>query len=270
MSDIKPINGNVFIIRDAIEKTHLGLHVSEKALTKNMNGVITHIESDKFVTLGSRVHIPHYNVKDVVVDGIEYVIAKEGDLFAELKGDTYQPINGYVKVRKCENDHIRGEDDKIVLHMTDNYIETTNWVEIIGVADDCKYVTSDDIGMFCVAPESSENLARLLYSKEYMLKENQIKYTVNGDNMIKPIGNCVILELYNNGENEYGIKTNSNVYTVISIGSGIKLKNGNVISSDLAVNSKVIVKDTDMIKMGHDSHNYFITDDDNIFIELTK
>ena len=167
--------------RDPQETTHLGMAVSQKALTKNLNGVITHIETDKNVTIGSRVHVPHYNVKEFIIDGIEYAVAKAGDLFAKLEGDAYQPINGYLKVRKCENDHVRGEDDEIVLHMTDKHIEATNWVEIIGVADDCKHITSEDIGMFCVAPESDEKLARILYSKEYMLHESKIEFLTDGE-----------------------------------------------------------------------------------------
>jgi co-chaperonin GroES (HSP10) len=164
-----------------MEKTHLGVDISEKALTKNYRGVITHAGNDKIVTIGQRVHIPHFKVVDYDIDGEEYAVTKESDLFAIEDGTAYVPINRHVLVRKCVNDHMRDEAGEIVLHMTDGFIELTNWVEIIDVSDDCEHITREDIGSFCVAPESSEKLQRILYSKDFMLHESAIEFVTDGD-----------------------------------------------------------------------------------------
>jgi co-chaperonin GroES (HSP10) len=178
---MKAINGNVFIERLPQEKKHLGLHVSEKALTKNFLGVIRHIESDNFVTIGDVVHIPHYGVQDIEVDGTEYALTKASKLFAKRNGDSYQPINKYVKVRKCTNDHIRDKSGEIALYMTENHIEKTEWVEIIEVAGDCKTMCDRYLGMFCVAPENSERLARIGYTEDFCLHEDEIRFVTDGD-----------------------------------------------------------------------------------------
>ena len=170
-----------FIKRNEQLATHMGLEISEKALTKNYEGVLKSTGNDKFVTNGDAVLVPHYGVTDYLVDGVEYAVAKVSDLFAMKEGDSYRPINNYVKVRKCVNDHIRGEDEEIVLHMTDGFIENTTWTEIIDVADDCKHLTKSDIGMFCVAPESSDLLQRILYTKDYCLHESAIEFVTTGD-----------------------------------------------------------------------------------------
>lgn len=175
---------HVFIKRYPMEKTFLGLDISEKALTKNYIGRIEAInDSYKNVGLGvgDDIHVPHYMVNDVEIDGTEYAITKVGDLFAKKEGDTYLPVNGYVLVRKCENDHIRDESGEIALYMTENHIEHTHWVEVIAVADDCKMMDKKYIGYFCVAPESDDKLQRILYSKDYCLHESLIKFVTPGD-----------------------------------------------------------------------------------------
>ena len=174
MKELKALGKWVFIKRDKQEETFLGLNISQKALTKNLKGCISHCVDNR--KLGWRVHIPHYRVIDYNVGGDEYAVIKESDLFAKEDGDSFRPVNKFVKVRKCENDHIRDGDGNIVLFHTDSNVEQTNWVEILDVAEDCDHLTEDDIGMFCVAPERSENLRRLLYSKDYMLHQDEITF----------------------------------------------------------------------------------------------
>jgi co-chaperonin GroES (HSP10) len=178
---IKAQNDNVFIERLPMEKTHLGMEVAEKACVKNHIGVVKFIESDKYVTSGDEVLIPHYNVTDVTVDGIEYAVAKGCDLFAIRKGDTYLPINRNVLVQKCVNDHIRDEDGEIALHMTENHIEFTEWVEVVDVAKDCKSMCDRYKGMFCVAPENDQALARIGYTSMFCLHEDSIQFVTTGD-----------------------------------------------------------------------------------------
>jgi co-chaperonin GroES (HSP10) len=177
----RAIGNWVFIRRDEKENKYNGLEISDKAKVKNYQGQVECAGNDKFVTSGERVLIPHYGVQDYEVDGEEYAVAKVGDLFAKEEGDGFLPINGFVKVLKCQNDHVMGEDGEIALHMTDGFIEQTNWVEILDVADDCKHLTKEDIGSFCIAPESSDDLQRILYSKEYCLKESAIEFVTDGD-----------------------------------------------------------------------------------------
>jgi hypothetical protein len=162
---IRAISGNVFIKRDE----------------ENMEGVIKAVENDKFVVCGDKVHIPHYGVTDMEIDGEEYAVAKASELFAVLEGETYKPINRHIKVRKCVNDHMRDKSGEIALYMTENHIENTNWVEIIDVAKDCDKIVKKYIGYFCVSPENSERLSRILYSKDFMLHEDEVEFVTNGD-----------------------------------------------------------------------------------------
>lgn len=178
---IEAIGDNVFILRDPVERKHLDMEISEKALTKNYVGEITSLAGYKNVTIGDRVLIPHYGVIDYEVDGEEYAVVKHSKLFAKIEDGEHKPINGFVKVRKCVNDHLRDASGEIALYMTENQIENTNWVEVIDVADDCKNMRKEYIGMFCVAPESSENLQRILYSKDYMLLESEIEFLTTGE-----------------------------------------------------------------------------------------
>lgn len=178
---MKALGSWIFIKRLPVEKKHLGMEISEKALTKNYAGEITASGCYKNVTVGDRVLIPHYGVIDYEVDGEEFAVVRQGKLFAKITDDEYSPINGFVKVRKCVNDHIRDESGAIALHMTENHIENTTWVEVIDVAEDCKNMRKEYIGMFCVAPESSENLQRILYSKDYMLHEDEIQFLTTGE-----------------------------------------------------------------------------------------
>ena len=178
---MRAINNNVFIERLPMETTHMGMDISEKALTKNFRGIIKAVESDKNVVFGQTVHIPHYGVKDMEIDGTEYAVTKVGELFAVLEGDTYKPINRFVKVRKCVNDHIRDSSGEVSFYMTENHIEKTNCVEILDVADDCETMCGRYIGYYTFAPENDEKLARLGYSKDFMLHEDLIKFVTDGE-----------------------------------------------------------------------------------------
>ena len=153
MKSIKANSDWVFIKRNPIEDHGFSVEISGKALTKNYVGEITASGCYKTVTIGDRVLIPHYGVIDYEVDGEEFAVVRQGKLFAKITDDEYSPINGFVKVRKCVNDHIRDESGAIALHMTENHIENTTWVEVIDVAEDCKNMRKEYIGMFCVAPE---------------------------------------------------------------------------------------------------------------------
>lgn len=270
MKSFKAIGDWVFVKRDPVDTNHLGLDYSEKALTKNYLGVITNSGRNyKFVTNGQKVHLPHFGVTDYVIDGIEYAVVRDGDLFA-IKSDesAFVPINQHVLVRKCVNDHERDDKGEVSLFRTDEHIETTNWVEIIDVSDDCEYITREDIGCFCIAPESSEKLQRLLYSKDYCLKEDVIKFKIDGENMIKPIGDTVILKLYNDGIGEFGIEVASKVYEVVSFGTGLKSKMGIIIPLDLEVGEKVVLKDEGIASINNDGVKYFYTSEDNISITI--
>lgn len=172
---IKAINGNTFLKREAQEQKFGAIDISDKAQVKSHRAFVAN--GEKF--LGEMVHVPHYGVTDMDICGEERAVCKEERLFAVYR-DGWKPVNGYVKVRKCENDHIRDESGEIALYMTDNHIEGTEWVEVIDVADDCKKVGREYIGLFCVSPESDERLARIEYTKDYCLHEDLIEFLTDG------------------------------------------------------------------------------------------
>lgn len=176
----KPINAWIFIRRDETEAKHLGLDISEGARVKSLTGTVA-FGDGQTVKPGDRVHLPHYKVVDYEIFGVEYAVVKESDLFAIEKHGIFHPINQYVKVRKCENDHIRDESGDIALYMTENNIQFTNWVEILEVADDCHPALKENIGWFFVAPENDENVRRLGHSYDYMVHESLIEFITDGD-----------------------------------------------------------------------------------------
>jgi co-chaperonin GroES (HSP10) len=180
-NNLKAVGNWVFIKRDAQEKTHNDIEISDGAQVKSYRGAVHSSGSDKFVTSGDRLLIPHYGVVDYNVGGSEFAVVKDSVLYAKEKDDQFSPVNKFVKVLKCQNDHVCDQKGEVVLHMTDGFLENTNWVEILDVADDCEHLTKEDIGKFCVAPESSDDLQRILYSKEYCLKESAIEFVTDGD-----------------------------------------------------------------------------------------
>ena len=165
-----------------MQKTHLGLHVGEKAMVRNLIATIERV-SDGCSTLkpGDRIHLPHHRVQDVEIEGKEYAIAKEKDIAAVCLGDGFSPINGYVHVRKCVNDHVRDENGEISLYMTEKHIEWTHWVEVLAVAADCKKMKAEHIGLFTVSPESDDRLCRMLYTEDFMIHEDLVHFLTEGD-----------------------------------------------------------------------------------------
>jgi hypothetical protein len=174
---MRAINGNVFIIRDEKEADVDGISISEGAQVGSSYGTIAFIDGGcEWASIGDRVHIPHYGVIDMEIDGREYAVCKADRLFY-VNGE---PVNGYVLVRKCENDHIRDEDGSIALYMTDKHIEWTNWVEVLEVAPSCRNIRPEWTGLFCPAPESDERLARIGTSKDFCLHEELIEFLTEG------------------------------------------------------------------------------------------
>lgn len=173
MENLKAINGNVFIKRDATETEREGVLISDGAQVGSCFGEIVAIDgSCKFAKAGDSVNIPHFGVKDIEYDGEVYALCKADRLFL-VNGE---PVNGYVQVRKCENDHIRDESGEIALYMTEKHIEYSMWVEILVVADDCRRIPKKWEGLFAPSPESDERLARIGYTKEFCLHEDLIEF----------------------------------------------------------------------------------------------
>lgn len=177
MSKLEAISGNVFVVRDEQESEVDGIQISDGAQVGNMWGTIIAIGDCKYAKVGDRVHIPHYGVLDVDYDGKTYAMFKQSALFF-VNGD---PVNGYAMVRKCSNDHIRDESGEIALFMTENHIETTHWVEILDVATDCENLKPEYKGLYCIAPENDEKLARIGNSKDFCLHESLIQFLTDGE-----------------------------------------------------------------------------------------
>lgn len=175
MSGLKAISGNVFVIRDERETSCDGIEISDGAAVKSLNGTVAFADCD-LVKPGDRVHIPHYGVQDMEYGGTEYAMFKAERLFFA----NGEPINGYALVRKCEEDHVRDEHGEIALYMTEKHIESTNWVEILDVAGDCKTLSKRYKGMFSPLPENDERLARLGNSKDFCAHESLVPFLTEG------------------------------------------------------------------------------------------
>lgn len=64
-----------------------------------------------------------------------------------------KPLNDFVLVRKCVNDHVRNEDGSVLLYKTDFSYDTTNWAEIIGVGNKCSETIKGMLGFLVQCPE---------------------------------------------------------------------------------------------------------------------
>ncbi len=165
---IKAISGNVFIKPDPKEDEVGVIGISAGATTRASYGDIIAIDGKcEFAKVGDRVHIPHYGVVDMEIDGEEYAVCKTNRLFLVNQ----KAVNDYVKVRKCSNDHVRDEDGEIALYMTENHLENTNWCEVIEWPNNEKYH-----GLFCVLPENDDRLARIGRSKDFACHTDLIDF----------------------------------------------------------------------------------------------
>lgn len=177
MRDIKARNGMVFAIRDEAESSRGGIDISEGAIVKSMDATIAFCDDNcGFAESGDRIHLPHFGVDDIEIDGVEYATFRDSRLFFA----NGSPINKYVLVRKCEEDHVRDESGEIALYMTDKHIETTNWCEVLECADDCQSMSNEYQGLFTPLVESDERLARLGNSKDFCVHEDLIKFVTEG------------------------------------------------------------------------------------------
>ncbi len=172
MSKLEALNGYVFVLRDPKEHNVGGISISDGAQVGSLFGTIACIGECSYASVGDRVHIPHYGVMDVEVNGQVYAMFKQDRLFF-ANGEC---VNGYALVRKCANDHIRDDDGEIALYMTEKHIEWTTWVEVLDIAEDCLTLNRRYIGMYCVAPENDEKLARIGNTKDFCLHESLIQF----------------------------------------------------------------------------------------------
>jgi len=180
---LRAINDWVIIERDATDDTFDGVEISDGAKVLSYMAKVHSSNDNDFVKKGDRVHIPHHTpkIKEFEFGGVEYSAIRVSDFFAKEIDGQFRPINGNLKVLKCQNDHIRDADGEIALHMTEKHQEDTTWVEILDVADDCVHVTRDDIGSFFNAPEENDKMQRLLYSKEYCIAEELAEFLTDGE-----------------------------------------------------------------------------------------
>ena len=178
---INAINDWVFTKRNS-DITGIGdIVVGEGAYAKNQRAVVFSSSSPAF-SVGDTVLLPHYKgmVVETVVDGESYTAIKSANIIAVMRDGKPIPVNKNILVRKCTNDHIRDESGAIALYMHENYIENTQWVEILDFAEDVETIPASCIGWFCQAPESSDGLQRVESTKDYMLKEDLIEFITDG------------------------------------------------------------------------------------------
>jgi len=88
-----------------------------------------------------------------------------------------KPINRHIIVRKCVNDHVRGNDGGVLIYKPDEIYETTNWAQVLDVAEDCVVFTKNEIGKFVLCPEMSHEMHRIgaeHESKDFIIREDEI------------------------------------------------------------------------------------------------
>lgn len=179
---MRAINAWVFVKRDPDIKGVGNIVASDKAHAKNQCGTVVSSGSSAFIE-GCTVLLPHYKgmYREIVYNGEELAVVKAEDIIAIVPCGTIRPVNGYVMIRKCTNDHIRDKSGAVALYMTENHIEDTQWVEVLDFAEDVKTIPHTCIGWFCQAPESEEGLQRVGYTKDYMLKAELIEFLTDGE-----------------------------------------------------------------------------------------
>lgn len=91
-----------------------------------------------------------------------------------MNGREIRAMNDLVYVRKCEKDHIRGEDGKIMLYRTEIDADTTNYAQILGCGPKCREVKSGYIGRFVVVEELAQGVHRLFDTEDFAVKEKVI------------------------------------------------------------------------------------------------
>ena len=69
-----------------------------------------------------------------------------------------RPVNDFLLVLKCVNDHIRNDNGEVVIWRTEYNYDTTNFARVEDVGNKCKYWSKDDIGEFVHCPEYSTGL----------------------------------------------------------------------------------------------------------------
>lgn len=57
-----------------------------------------------------------------------------------------KPLGARLLVRKCERDHVRDADGKILVALSDGSLSLTRWVEILAVGAKCKMFRKEQIG----------------------------------------------------------------------------------------------------------------------------
>jgi co-chaperonin GroES (HSP10) len=72
-----------------------------------------------------------------------------------------KPLGRRILIRKCVSDHIRDENGKVLIYMTDTSYEECNTAEIVDIADDCRMFTKEAIGAFIQIPERIEGVDEL-------------------------------------------------------------------------------------------------------------
>ena len=175
---MRAIGDRVIIKRDERDETFSGMPVSDKSKVDSYLGTVVSSGSDKFVISGDRIHLTHAGAKiqDFEFDGESYSSMRDGDFFAKEIDGEYLPINQFVKIRKCINEHEHDDLGNITFYRTDEHLENTNFCEILSISNDCKNLKQNDVGGFVYAPESNDRLERFLYTKDYFIHEDLIEF----------------------------------------------------------------------------------------------
>lgn len=72
-----------------------------------------------------------------------------------------RPLNDFVLLLKCTNEHVKDDDGKILIVLTDKSLDRTNWLEIVAIGPKCKDLAPDCVGKLVHLPNWSHDLVNV-------------------------------------------------------------------------------------------------------------
>ena len=75
-----------------------------------------------------------------IYSGSDEILTLDTDLV-----DRIELLHDNILLAKCVQDHIRDEDGSVLVAMTDEYVDTTVWCEVLKIGKECKYLRPEHL-----------------------------------------------------------------------------------------------------------------------------
>ena len=85
---------------------------------------------------------------------------------------------------KCFNDHVRDDDEKVLVYLPDEVQDTTLWCEVVKVGPRCRYLTEDmirDHRLFMHIPECERKGWHKIGKDMFVIREKLVDQNKIGD-----------------------------------------------------------------------------------------